>query len=1162
MRKTLLFAAVLCGMTSFAVEPVAVWNGDFKTSTKGDYTLSDNGNAVATDGSTITISTAKGVTFERSSALANTVGMTVIYKFDNLVVGSTIKTIGTASGGDNADRVGVNVQTSGQTSGIWANTGTYNTDATQTTISSIEKGGQFALVYGPSVSNNTGTFLYLKNEIADYTLAYSCGGLKGGNDTVQAMTVGGTRNNGGTFPAATGMVIKAVALFDQALTKDQIAAYEFPQKLPGVISLNICNGLTADAGAVLAETETLAGTIPANAWQNICNTTENNLRQGSKTGIVAWTGSQSTTLSDASVTWSCSNNDMANLYKDVNTSIPFLKCYYSRANQSGLNGPVTFTITGIPYSSYDVIVYLSGNSAEKNPNQSIRVNDSLYYGGTVDAEHKYGTYAGSSTSWGAVANQNAVEYGKNVIRVEGQTSSTAVIKLDSQIEKWGIAAIQIAENQVEYTKAELSYEGDVELSAINAEITELNNKAEVKLTSGATVYVNEAPVVMMKLICEGSITLSANEKPDLSKFDLSGVTGGVVRTWLTDAEKKGIGFNFASKRGPITTGALEEGSVWYNNNDGGSNDEGKNGTDIAMSSDGLTTITWSSANTYDDDASTHGNNSSASMVRGYLDDANGVSITVRNIPFAEYAVIIYASTDDPNNPKLTHKVVNDVNYTYDSTCSDVAKEGTDAWGQGRSSSTVAYGTNAIRVIEQTKGTLTITSPKNTSIKARGCISAIQIVPYSTFVAPTVTIASVTSQCSEDYSSNTITGTIADYDANSWEGDLTARVVVNSTVYESEAIKDNAFTIEVTGLDRETVYRTVLEVGYTEKDVFTAIATKSIALYQGERKFVWIASPFVIQEKTLVNEAQGLTISNPFEDPDYIDLCDSEFTVSISASEAVDAENDATLDGTEQGGVRIAQMSSGLKLQVIDNGVWTDFADAAVDTAYTLTVKFHYNKGEGDEEDATSVIYTLDKATKNATNKTDKLKVTEVFISDGTKLPNDLLGACQLDKAVIVDIEIEPGDEVVGIEADNDEKAQEIAAKLKVGISEAVAAVLTTAEQQEAYRAYFKIIAVKAEDGSYTAQVAFADGVESDIEKDIAEAIDDVVESFNTGAKVEIAAKPGLYYGIKRGDSLDSMNMIETTMATSEKVTITITKPDTSKSHFYRIIVSPTPSETK
>lgn len=1161
MKSKLLASLIaLCGLTSFAVDPVAVWSGDFNETTKGDYTLSANGNTVAADGLSITISTAKGVSVKKTAG--GNIGdqaSTVIIKYTNftpptnsdaqvLIMNHTANT-------SYKDFIGAASISGGNIHGIWQNTtwgankttsGAYGSAATDTKT--------FAFTWAQT--GTAGAYFWMDgaNKNGWSTLH--------GNLQVDGVWVGGP-NESTTLKPATGMKVLAIAVFDSRISDAEIAAYEFPappKKVESLMLLNIHNGTTVDGW--LNHTQSSGGAIP-----NSGSLTTN--------GILFVTSSEGNFFTQRASGTSFLSGEFIGLdgktYDSIAsevssslglpTGVVFDDTVYNTGVMNGGKVNHTATLSGLDNSTKYLLYigcgrdhtdadYQSGFKFETSGCASV---DELAYVNTESTAYQVGNLNTDMLS---------TTDSLLIVRVKGIKPVNGTIQFKMVGGRSSLNFLAVAKMNDVATTAELSYEGDVNVSDINNDLKATDNKAEVTLQSGATIYFDAELQVPTKLICEGRIMISANAKPtDLTKLDLSGVTDSVTRTWLTDSEKKGIGFNFASKRGPVTSAALVTDTAWYDNNDGGSNDEGKNGTNVAMSSDGLTTITWTSANTYDDDASTHGNNSSASMVRGYLDDANGVSITVKNIPFAEYAVIIYASTDDPNNPKLTHKVVNGTNYTYDSTCSDVAKVGTDAWGQGRSSSTVAYGTNAIRVIKQTKGTLTITSPKNTSINARGCVSAIQIVPYSSFFPPSATIASVVSKCSEDYKSNTISGVMENIILNSWTGDMTARVVVNSTVYESEAITDNAFTIEVTGLDRETVYRTVLEVGYTDGGIFNAVATQPIALYQGEQKFVWIASPFVIQEKTLVNNAQGLTIENPFADPDYIDLCDSEFTVSISASEAVDAENDAVLDGTEQGGVRIAQTSSGLKLQVVVDGAWTDFANAAVDTTYTLKVKFHYEKSQEGETDATSVTYALDSATKTSTNPTGKLKVTEIFVSDGTNLSNDMLGACQLDKAVIVDIEIEPGDEVVGIEADNDVEAQKIAAKLKVGISEAVAAVLTTAAQKEEYRAYFKIVAVKSADGTYTAQVAFADGVEDDIEKDIAAAIDDVVDSFNTGADVTMTAKPGLYYGVKRGNSLGNMNTVETELATSDKVTIKITKPEGASAHFYRIIVSPTP-ETK
>lgn len=1153
MRNILLFAAAFCGLTSFAATTEVATFSSLEDGTKvGDYTV--NGNCIS-----------GGTAWTYSEYI------TVIVKYSGLP-SSGQQAIVTLHQANHDDKAGV-IANSSKVHGLWEG-GEYGSDG-----SSLDASGIIVFVYAPNQSAKTGTKVY--NAEGDSILDVP--GLRASSGSVGDTINFGAKHDG-TSMKLSGFSVDALQILKGAAAASEIttlvAAFEEAIKpVADVISVNvqqdnICTQGTIQSGSIY---KTLAGDILGSEW-GVINAPGGSRDANTASGSVTIKGATVSIYSWAGSNWSFINDTDKGAQGETQAASEYAYLNVFGSNRDRTKNDGWIGATKVPYEKYDVYIYFAGGLAGGNASSAngkfpgVRVasgysaegfDNTMYYkvaeDGTLDLNISSATQDDSALMWGSRSASSTPLLGSNVIKICGCTGD---FKMFYAAWDSGPAAIQIVEVMTDATKAELSYEGDVKVSEINNDLKTTDNKAEVTLQSGATIYFDAALTVPTKLICEGSITLSAAEKPDLTKLVLSGVTGGVVRTWMTETEKKGIGFNFASKRGPVTTAALVAEAAWYDNNDGGSDDEGKNGTNVAMSSDSLTTITWTSNNTYDDDANsnTHGANSSASMVRGYLDDSQGVSITVKNVPFEEYSLIIYASTD--NGDALSYKTVNNKDYTANGD-SDVAIEGTDSWGKQQSSGEgIAYGRNAIRIVGLKGSTLTINSQRRDADtkKIRGCISAIQIVPYSTFVKPSATIASVESKCSEDYKSNTITGTIADYVANSWTGDMTSRVVVNSTVYASEAIVNNAFSIEVSGLSRENVYRTVLEIGYTEKGVFTAIATQPIALYQGERKFVWIASPFVIQEKTSINDANGLTIADPFDDPDYVDLCDSEYTVSISASEAVDATADAALVGNEQGGIRIAEVNGALKLQVIDNGAWVDFAAAAVDTTYTMTVKFHYQKEQEGETARTSVTYTLDKTSKEATNKTDKLKVTEIFVSDGTNLSDDLLGACQLDKAVIVDIELEPGDEQVGIVAKDDEEAQEIVSKLKVGISEAVAEVLTTAEAQNAYRAYFKIVAVKTADGSYTAKVVFAEGVEDDIEKDIAAAIDDVVDSFNTGADVTMTAKPGLYYGVKRGDSLGDMNTVETELATSDKVTIKITKPDTSKSHFYRIIVSPTPAK--
>ena len=79
-------------------------------------------------------------------------------------------------------------------------------------------------------------------------------------------------------------------------------------------------------------------------------------------------------------------------------------------------------------------------------------------------------------------------------------------------------------------------------------------------------------------------------------------------------------------------------------------------------------------------------------------------------------------------------------------------------------------------------------------------------------------------------------------------------------------------------------------------------------------------------------------------------------------------------------------------------------------------------------------------------------------------------------------------------------------------------------------------------------VSFANGVAS-------------LAGLETG-RAEIAAKPGLYYGLKRGDKLGNLSIQDklTLAGADGKVTIEITKPEGATKHFYRIVCLPTPAE--
>ncbi len=157
---------------------------------------------------------------------------------------------------------------------------------------------------------------------------------------------------------------------------------------------------------------------------------------------------------------------------------------------------------------------------------------------------------------------------------------------------------------------------------------------------------------------------------------------------------------------------------------GGSSEGGSSGDTTPATKP---TITWTSKGVYSTGRGT------TTFLDGYLDDGEGVKITVSNFAHkytdSKYDVIIYFATDT-SNVKFEAPTVNGKRYTFDAQNPERAKEGSENFGSSTSlpSGWAQYGVNALRVCGLT-GDLGITNavPASTTV-ARGGIAAFQIVP--------------------------------------------------------------------------------------------------------------------------------------------------------------------------------------------------------------------------------------------------------------------------------------------------------------------------------------------------------------------------------------------------------------------------------------------------
>ena len=222
----------------------------------------------------------------------------------------------------------------------------------------------------------------------------------------------------------------------------------------------------------------------------------------------------------------------------------------------------------------------------------------------------------------------------------------------------------------------------------------------------------------------------------MDSWNTSRLTIAGVQVWTTDdtavvttpEDKEVVSLNFYSSQGSVSGEAgLVAAQGWENLVENGTETtlavwNGKEAIDLPLS------LTYSSNNGYQylDGVTDY-------YIKGYLDDGgNQAQVTVENIPFEEYSVIVYAATDTENS-KFKPMLINGTYYAgadfptahgYANVVLDVVKDAC-SWGGSRNA-TAVYGKNALRVDGLTASTLTIKGGSN-SDGARGCIAALQIV---------------------------------------------------------------------------------------------------------------------------------------------------------------------------------------------------------------------------------------------------------------------------------------------------------------------------------------------------------------------------------------------------------------------------------------------------
>lgn len=129
-------------------------------------------------------------------------------------------------------------------------------------------------------------------------------------------------------------------------------------------------------------------------------------------------------------------------------------------------------------------------------------------------------------------------------------------------------------------------------------------------------------------------------------------------------------------------------------------------------------------------------NATDPFLKAYADDSRQPIISVKNVPYSKYTVIVYCATDSENK-QFGPVTVNGTPYKYDAeTRAAVVASGSTSteatrWGASRSL-TAVEGTNAIRITGQAGKTLTVMGGTNAN-GARGGLAGLQIIEEAAVV---------------------------------------------------------------------------------------------------------------------------------------------------------------------------------------------------------------------------------------------------------------------------------------------------------------------------------------------------------------------------------------------------------------------------------------------
>ena len=274
----------------YAIEPVVSWVNDFKTTEKGDYTLSVSGTTAAKDdtfGGTLTIGDATAVVDVRNGANGGNVTVLVKYRATPATVNAPVVTFGeTLSNGVKID-VGAYTQSARTLAVNRSWNGGNNKWVALNAAASLKDGEGYLLcarkindmlVYvGDSLDSMTGG-----STAATGDITFTC-------DLIQAIGIGGPSglpNADLAWSPFTGFVVEKIVVFNGYYTPDQIRYVPNPEDCD---TINIAAGSTWNFAAGETRTYTNIGALSEGGTIAVTNAAT--LAEGVYT-LATWTTAQ------------------------------------------------------------------------------------------------------------------------------------------------------------------------------------------------------------------------------------------------------------------------------------------------------------------------------------------------------------------------------------------------------------------------------------------------------------------------------------------------------------------------------------------------------------------------------------------------------------------------------------------------------------------------------------------------------------------------------------------------------------------------------------------------------------------------------------------------------------------------------------------------------